>query len=126
MRWVKGQSGNPNGRQKGSVNQRVRGVMETLERLNYHPFEQKVRLAMTLEAKLHRNAFPTVEEKLAYLHLYSDALKDLLQYCAPKLKQIDHFAHIEIIQKLQSLDSYSDAEIEALLEEARELIRGDR
>src|SRR5262245_32958561 len=32
----------------------------------------------------------------------------------------------EILQKLQSLDSYSDAELAALLEEGRELIRGWR
>src|SRR5262245_29537498 len=98
MTWVKGQSGNPNGRAKGVPAQRLRTVMETLDRLHYNPFEKKVRLAMKLEAKLARNRFTDVAEKTAYLHLYSDALKDLLQYCCPKLKQIDHIAQIEIVQ----------------------------
>jgi len=126
MTWHKGQSGNPNGRQKGSVNHRLRTVLETLDKLNFHPFEEKIRLAMRLKNRLQRNHFADVAEKTAYLGLYADVLKDLLQYTCPKLKQIDHVAHIAIIQKLQSLDSYSDAELAALLEEAREIARGDR
>src|SRR4029453_14092830 len=118
MQWRKGQSGNPQGRPRGGVDKRVRTVMETLERLNFDPFEEKIKLAMGLKAKLHRNAFRTGADTLAYLHLYSEVLKALIQYACPKLKQIDHVAHIAIIQKLQSLDSYSDAELAALLEEA--------
>ena len=126
MRWESGQSGNWKGRPKGARGTRQQAVLAILERLQFDPFAEKVKLAKRLKAKLHRNAFRTGEETLAYLHLYSEVLKDLLQYTYPKLKQVDAFAQLEIIEKLQSLDSYSDAELEALLEEARELIRGDR
>jgi len=126
MQWRKGQSGNWKGRPQGVVDKRSNSIRETLERLHFDPFAEKVKLAMRLKAKLHRNAFRTGADTLAYLHLYSEVLKDLIQYACPKLKQIDHVAHIAIIQKLQSLDSYSDAELAALLEEAREIARGDR
>src|SRR5262245_38765657 len=111
--WHEGQSGTRHGRAKGKRNRRSRAVLDTLERLHVDPFEQKLRLAIWLKKKLHRNAFPSGEERLAYLRLYSDVLGDLLRYTCPKLKQIDHWAHIEITQKLQALDGLTDEELQA-------------
>jgi hypothetical protein len=124
MPWHKGTSGNPAGRKKGEPNYRIKNVLETLERLQYSPFEKKVRLAMTLERKIQRNHFATEADKTAYIGLYSDVLKDLLQYTCTKLKSVEHWGQIEIMQKLQSLDTQTDAELHALLEEAEDLARG--
>ncbi len=119
--WQKGQSGNPAGRKKGEVNYRLKSVLETLERLQYNPFEKKVRLAMSLENKIRRNHFADETDKTTYIGLYADVLKDLLQYTCTKLKSVEHWGQIEVIQKLQALDAHTDEELQALLEEAEEL-----
>src|SRR5262245_62507911 len=119
--WKKGESGNPRGRPKGALNFKTQTIFEMMEKLDFHPFEKKLRLAKRLENKLRSNHFASEDDKTTYLGLYSDVLKDLLQYACPKLKQVDHFAHIEIIQQLQVLDGRSDAELQSLLEAAEEL-----
>jgi hypothetical protein len=122
--WQKGQVTNPLGRKKGVPNKRTKEAEAIFAQYGFYPFQEKVLLAKRLKEKIRRNNFETSDEKLAYISEYSDVLKDLIQYALPKLKQVDHFAHIEIIQKLQSLDQYSDNEIEALLIEARDIANG--
>ena len=121
MAWHKGQSGNPAGRPKGALNKRLRTIADTLERLGYDPFEKKVRMALRLEAKIHRNHFDAFEEKIAYLGLYAEVLKDLLQYAYPKLRAVEHFGQLEILHKLQNLHEIPDAELDALIADAEEL-----
>src|SRR4030095_822510 len=123
-RWQPGEVTNPTGRPKGSRNKRSQEAEAIFAQYGFWPFQEKVLLARRLKEKLRRNHFESSEEKLAYITEYADILKDLIQYALPRLKQVDHFAHIEILQRLQSLDQYSDPEIEALLTEARELANG--
>jgi glycerophosphoryl diester phosphodiesterase len=122
--WQKGQVTNPKGRPKGIRDRRSKEAEAIFAQYGFYPFNEKVLLAKKLKERIRRNNFESSDEKIAYISEYSDVLKDLIQYALPKLKQIDHFAHIEIIQRLQSLDQYSDPEIEALLIEARELANG--
>jgi predicted metal-dependent phosphoesterase TrpH len=123
-RWQPGEVTNPNGRPKGSRNKRSLEAEAIFAQYGFWPFQEKVALAKRLKEKLRRNNFASSDEKIAYIAEYADILKDLIQYALPRLKQVDHFAHIEIIQKLQSLDQYSDNEIEALLIEARDIANG--
>src|SRR5215471_2320467 len=97
--WQKGQVTNPQGRIPGTRNKRSQEAEAIFAQYGFYPFHEKVLLAKRLKEKLRRNHFESTEEKLAYLSEYADVLKDLIQYALPKLKQVDHFAHIEVIQK---------------------------
>lgn len=120
-KWLKGQSANPVGRLPGTKNKRSQTALALMEQWNFDPFEKKIKLARNLEAKLLRNHFKDPYERIEYLKLYCEVLRDLLQYAYPRLKQVEHIGQIEVIQKLQALDHSTDEELQALLAEAEEL-----
>jgi hypothetical protein len=102
---------------------RRRMAMEMFDQFGFDPLENKIRLAISLRTKIMRNHFAETSEKLEYLKIYGDVLKDLLQYGYQRLKAVEHFGQIELVHKLQQLDTCSDDELAALLAEAEELAR---
>lgn len=124
MPFVKGRSGNPQGRRPGATGKRQRFVQDALDKYDFSPFEEKLKLAVSLRNILRRNHFDSPEARMAHIAQYDITLRDLMQYSCPKLKQVEHYAHIEIIQKLQALDEFDDAQLQALLDEVQELTSG--
>jgi len=51
------------------------------------------------------------------------AARELAQYLAPTLKAIEHSGQLEMLQRLQALDTCTDAELEELLRQAEDLTR---
>lgn len=119
--WRPGQSGNPNGRPKGSQDRRTRNIQATLDRLGFDPFEKKVRLAQAVEEVVVQPEL-SLNERREWCQLYADVLRDLLQYSAPKLKSVSHTGQITILQKLTTLASLPDAELDALIADAEALL----
>ena len=112
------------GRPKGSVNKRRQTALDIFEKYDFDPLEKKILLCRTLHNKLTSNHFADTYEKIEYLKLYAETLKDVLQYGYQKLKAVEHYGQIEVLQKLQNLDACSDEELQALLAEAEELVSG--
>jgi hypothetical protein len=75
MAFRKGESGNPQGRPKGSQSKQTKAVAERLEALGCDPIEGMARLAMD----------ETVESSIR-----AQMYKELAQYVAPKRKAIEH------------------------------------
>ena len=74
MTFKAGQSGNPNGRPKGSRNKQTLAVTDRLEALGCDPIEGMAMIAM--------------DEK-AELTLRAQMFKELAQYIAPKRKAVE-------------------------------------
>jgi hypothetical protein len=87
------------------------------------PLEQKLILCKELRQQLDRDVFDSDYARYECLRLFSDALKDVLQYGYPKQKAIEHMGQLALIQKLQALDGMTDDELRALLAEAQEIVR---
>jgi len=98
MTFRSGQSGNPNGRPKGTKNKQTLAVMDRLEAMGCDPIEGMARLAMD----------ETVE-----LSIRAQMFKELAQYVAPKRKAVEiqaegQFSLIDAIKQ-----SYARAKAEA-------------
>ena len=111
------------GRPLGSVNKRTRTAEAWFQKYDFDPLEKKIKLALRLERKLVDNSFKETYERIEYLKLYAETLRDILQYGYQRLKAVEHFGTIEIVQKLQAIETCTDAELQALLAEAEELTR---
>ena len=120
--WKPGQSGNPKGRPPGIPDARSQSAKAILAKLDFEPLEQQIRLAKQLQHKLQRNHFADTGEKIAYLQIYAGVLKDITRYIHPQLKAVDHFIFAEVLHKLDHLETVPDAELDALIAEAEELL----
>jgi hypothetical protein len=103
------------GRPKGAVGKRRQTAIELFDRLDFDPLEKKILLCQTIDD------FPDAYVKVEYLKLYSEALRDVLQYGYQKQKAVEHFGQLEIIQKLQALDDMSDDELRQLLSDINDI-----
>ena len=112
------------GRPKGALNKRRQTAQEIFDKYHFDPLEKKILLCKRIENKLRSNHFKDTYEKIEYLKLYAETLKDVLQYSYQKLKAVEHVGQLELIQKLQHLDACTDEELAALLAEAEEIARG--
>ena len=74
MTFKAGQSGNPNGRPKGSRSKQTLAVTDRLEALGCDPIEGMARLAM---------------DESADLSIRAQMYKELAQYIAPKRKAVE-------------------------------------
>ncbi len=74
MTFKAGQSGNPNGRPKGSKNKQMLAVIDWLEALGCDPIEGMARITM---------------DERADLSLRAQVYKELLQYIAPKHEAVE-------------------------------------
>jgi len=117
-----GETRNPAGRPKGVKNKRTLAIQEMLARYQFDPYEAKVKLARSLGNKIQRNGFDTSGERIEYLKIYADVLRDLIQYAHPRLRVVENYTQLEIVAKLQALHAVPDAELAALLDEANALI----
>jgi hypothetical protein len=112
--------GHTMGKRHGTLSKRRQTAIELFERLDFDPLEKKVMLCKMIEEKLIGRDFVSDYEKIEYLKLYHETLKDVLQYGYQRLKAVEHLGQIEIVQKLQQLDDYTDEELKALLAEAED------
>jgi hypothetical protein len=110
------------GRPFGAIGKR-RTALDLFDQHDFDPLEQKLLLCKELRQQLDRDAFDTDYARYECLRLFSDALKDVLQYGYPKQKAIEHIGQLALIQKLQALDDMTDDELRALLAEVHEIMR---
>jgi hypothetical protein len=91
MTFKVGQSGNPNGRPKGSKNKQMLAVIDWLEALGCDPIEGMARITMGERADLS---------------LRAQVYKELLQYIAPKHEAVEMKAegHFSLIDVIRSID----------------------
>jgi hypothetical protein len=114
--------GNP-GRPRGALGKRRRIALEWFDQYNFDPLESKILLCQSLQQRLVADTFASEYERIEYHKLYSETLKDVLQYGYQRLKAVEHFGQLELVQKLQELESYTDDELRTLLAEAKEYAR---
>lgn len=117
-RFAKGNRGRP----FGAVGKR-RTVLDLCDQHDFDPLEQKLLLCKELRQQLDRDAFDSDYARYECLRLFSDALKDVLQYGYPKQKAIEHLGQLEFVRKLQALETMTDDELRAVLAEAQEYAR---
>jgi hypothetical protein len=96
MTFKAGQSGNPNGRPKGSRNKQTLAVADRLEALGCDPIEGMAMIAM---------------DEGADLSLRGQMYKELAQYIAPKRKAVEMQteSQISLVDIIQSIDQCEDA-----------------
>ncbi len=96
MTFKVGQSGNPNGRPKGSRNKQNLAVTDRLEALGCNPIEGMARIAM---------------DESADLSLRGQMYKELAPYVAPKRKAVETQteSQISLVDIIQSIDQCEDA-----------------
>jgi hypothetical protein len=75
MTFRVGQSGNPNGRPKGSTSKQTKALAERLEALGCDPIEGMARIAM---------------DESQPMALRASMYRELAQYVAPKRKTLEH------------------------------------
>ena len=112
------------GRPKGAVNKRRQTAQAIFDKYQFDPLEKKILLCKRLENKISSSRFKDIYKKIEYLKLYSETLKDVLQYSYQRLKAVEHVGQLELIQKLQNIDQCTEEELQALLEEAEKIARG--
>lgn len=116
-------NGHPGEKPKGVKHKKRRlDALNVFDEFDFNPLEKKIKLAKQLESRLHGNHFSDPYEKIAYIGKYADVLQDLLQYGYSRLKTVEHTGIIEVVQKLQDIDTCTDEELHALLAEAEELV----
>jgi len=54
------------------------------------------------------------------------AAREIAQYIEPKLRSLEHTGEVTVVQKLQRLESCTDAELEELIAYAEGLVHGSR
>ena len=78
MKYVKGESGNPKGRPKGSINlvtKSVREILTDCHALNFeHILSQMDKMTLRERLQFNRDILPYVTPKLASLQIKEDAL----------------------------------------------------
>ena len=114
----KGNPGNP----KGRPGKRLTAA-DLADELGFNSVKESILQAQTLKQALAADAFETDYDRSKARSDYIDLLKDLNQYTFTKLKSVESHTQVEIIQKLQSLEGMSDAELQAVLDEADEYMR---
>jgi len=110
------------GRPFGAIGKR-RTALDLFDQHDFDPLEHKLILCKELRQQLDRDAFDSDYARYECLRLFSDALKDVLPYGYPKQKAIEHLGQLELVRKLQALETMTDDELSALLAEAQELAR---
>ncbi len=97
MTFKAGQSGNSNGRPKGSRNKQNLAVTDRLEALGCDPIEGMARIAM--------------DEKVD-LSIRAQMFKELAQYTAPKRKAVEMKAEgeISLVDVIRSIEERRDQE----------------
>ena len=95
MTFRAGQSGNPNGRPKGSKNKQTVAVTDRLEALGCDPIEGMAQITM---------------DESADLSLRGQMFKELAQYVAPKRKAMEMKTEGEItlVDVIRSIDQDED------------------
>ncbi len=95
MTFKIGQSGNPNGRPKGSKNKHTLAVIDRLEVLGCDPIEGMAKIAMD------EGADPSLRAQM---------YKELAQYIAPKRKAAEMQAEgqLSLVDIIQSIDQCED------------------
>jgi hypothetical protein len=114
--------GNP-GRPKGALNKRRQSAIDLMDARGFDPLHEKITLCELLKQRVLTGTFDTSYDANKALEMYSEALRDVLQYRYQRLRAVEHVGQLELIQKLQSLDGMNDAELRALLAEAKEITR---
>jgi hypothetical protein len=115
-------AGNP-GRPPGALGKRRQTAQELFEARNFDPLEKKLILCETLEKRLFSHHHLSAEHRIEYFKLYSEALKDVLQYSYQKLKSVESHTQVELIHKLQALEGMSDDELRQVIAEGQEYAR---
>jgi hypothetical protein len=97
MTFKAGQSGNPNGRPKGSKNKQTLAVTDRLEALGCDPIEGMAQIAM---------------DERAELSIRAQMYKELAQYVAPKRKAVEMKteAEISLVDVIRSIEERRDQE----------------
>lgn len=95
MTWRKGETGNPNGREKGSLFILQKQAQTLARKYGYDAFEKQILLSKKLENLVHRNHFENVTERLRHYELLQRIYRDTMPYMYPALKAIEITADMD-------------------------------
>lgn len=121
MKFQPGASGNPGGRPRGAVSLRSKEAQAIFEHHNFDSLEETILLAKKCKNTL-KKIRKDPDRRLEYEKMLLIATQHLIRYQYPQLKAVEHTGQIDLLHRLEQLESVDDAELEAVLAAAEELL----
>lgn len=105
-----GNRANPLGRPAGTLNLRTQQAIALFEKYQFDPLEEQIKLAKSVQMATVR---ATNGDRMEYRKLLYLLIHDLVRYCYPQLKSVEHTGAVLHVHTTAELEAMSDIELEA-------------
>lgn len=111
------------GRPPGIKDKRSKSAQEILDAYATEPLVEKMEQLKRLKAKLQANVWRYDQEETDTEKLIERLTSDIMQYRHQRLKTVESHTQLDIVHKLQTIQTMSDDELKQALAEAQELVK---
>src|SRR6266852_9918818 len=98
MPFAPGNRANPLGRHQGSLNLRTQKAIALFEQYQFDPLEEQIKLAKSVQMAIVRSGNG---DKMEYRKLYYLIIHDLVRYCYPQLKAVEHSGTVQHLHSVE-------------------------